>query len=260
LGHERLGFLPKSRRWRDIIGEIASSANRGIDTERVVELTANAINMRLRNLHLDLGVQEAFVFLVLLSEAGSHKAPSDRLTDEGIDLQGRLATPIALSRILATKVREAGQSQENASLALVAASHALVTFYQEHSLQREIFDNSGDPFSVWKQASDGAGFSELTRSFLSNLTAGYLKYFLDREASSVLPTVEARIRFQNQIEIHIDQITRHSDQTAKISQSFAAGWYNKNVLQDKVSRDKANAFLSIALNKIRDSLRRESPQ
>jgi hypothetical protein len=94
--------------------------------------------------------------------------------------------------------------------------------------------------------------------FFGKFTERYIKYFLDREASAQLPSIEARDRFAVSLERHIDALARHSFETTKITQSFAAGWYNKHARQSRPDRQAVAAFLSFAMGKLREELLRES--
>lgn len=257
MGHERLGLLPKSERWRDIVSDIALTATGECSTEQIVEEIAKAIDSRFRRLHLDPGVQDAFSFLLSISVAGRADSPQDVLRELGIDLHGKAATPLCLTQALSNFMRKEKGSLEFSELARIAAGQALAEFYIEKTRQPDLLGATDDPFGVWNKASDGAGFCVLARQFFSHLTTGYISYFLDREASAALPSVEARETLQGNLETHVDRVTRHSFETSKIAQSFAAGWYNKNATEVLPSREKARGFLGIAFNKIRDSLGRE---
>jgi hypothetical protein len=113
---------------------------------------------------------------------------------------------------------------------------------------------------VWKRASNGAGFCELSRLFFAKFTERYLNYFLEREASAALPTIEDRERFREQLRQHVDQISQHAFETAKITQSFAAGWYNRHARQGRPAHREVEQFLSRAFGKIREELLREGSQ
>jgi hypothetical protein len=110
---------------------------------------------------------------------------------------------------------------------------------------------------VWGRASNGAGFCELSRLFFAKFTERYLNYFLEREASAALPTIEDRQRFREQLRQHVDQVSQHAFEKAKITQSFAAGWYNRHARRGRPSRLEVERFLSIAFGKIREELLRE---
>ena len=93
--------------------------------------------------------------------------------------------------------------------------------------------------------------------FLSKYTERYLKYFLEREASIALNTVQDRQNFSDNIAEHINAISKHAFETSKITQSFAAGWYNKHAKNNLPTDGEVESFLKLAFGKIREELWRE---
>jgi len=93
--------------------------------------------------------------------------------------------------------------------------------------------------------------------FFSKYVERYLNYFLEREASQVLHTVQDRNRFKTEIEAHISDVSQHAFETAEITQSWAAGWFNKNAIEGMPSNTEVNSFLSYAFGKLRAELIRE---
>jgi hypothetical protein len=87
-----------------------------------------------------------------------------------------------------------------------------------------------------------------------------LNYFLERQASVSCPTIEQRDLLEEQIRKQVDAISKHAFETAKITQSFAAGWYNLHTKEGLPSDQEVEAFLTIAFGKIREELRREGEE
>ncbi len=56
---------------------------------------------------------------------------------------------------------------------------------------------------------------------------------------------------------HIDVTSRHAFETARITQSFAAGWFNKYANKTLPADEDINNFLRIAFGKLREELWRE---
>lgn len=56
---------------------------------------------------------------------------------------------------------------------------------------------------------------------------------------------------------HVDDVSRHAFETAKIMQSFAAGWFNKHAKEGLPTNASMRGFLRLALGKLREELRRE---
>jgi len=129
---------------------------------------------------------------------------------------------------------------------------------QRHQSQQTlIFDANRDSFLTWQKAANGSGFCELSRIFFSNFTGRYLRYFLEREASSRIQSLSDRELFSKQLDSHIQNISKHAFETAKIAQSFAAGWYNLHAKDKIPTDDKLRDFLAFAFKKLNSELLRE---
>ena len=60
---------------------------------------------------------------------------------------------------------------------------------------------------------------------------------------------------------HIDDVSHHAFETARITQSFAAGWFNRYARDGMPTADEISGFLSHSVGKLREELlREESPQ
>jgi hypothetical protein len=96
----------------------------------------------------------------------------------------------------------------------------------------------------------------VARTFFASFAERYLCHFLERHASSQLPSISAREDFARSLYKHIDEVSHHAFETAKITQSFAAGWFNKHAVESRPSDREIGGFLAIAFGKLREELRR----
>lgn len=69
---------------------------------------------------------------------------------------------------------------------------------------------------------------------------------------------EDRERLKDELQEHIQKVSRYAFETAKITESFAAGWYNKHTKESIPSKKDIRGFLWLAFEKLREELRRES--
>jgi len=249
MGHERVGKLPRTTRWRELVARTGVAQNRS-DVQRIAADTIDAVRDRLGALSREGGTLAAFGFLVEL-------ACSNRDTDgTAPDL---LSNPSALQLVSALKERvdADADSREYAELAARAASTAIIQWTREHEQRLDLFEGPASARQVWSRAHTGAGFSDLTRTFFGDLVGRYLKYFLEREVSERSSGVAQREHFVRQLSEHVDAIAKHAFETSRIAQSFAAGWYNKHAKDGTPSPQVQRAFLRYALTKLRNELARE---
>lgn len=247
MRHERLGMLPKSKRWQAIVSDVASGHVDAVQVSRIAAETLNALGKRYADLAGDESVRTAFTFLVELARDAKGPASENSLTN---------CNPLALVSKLSARARFTNRSLEVRELANRAAADAIAAWYVENSAQSDLF---GDLSATtrWRGLGTGAGFCELSRRYFSKLTERYLAYFLEREVSAALPNLSLREDFQKRLKQHIGAVSRHSFETAKITQSFAAGWFNKNVLDGAPVDAEVGRFLSYVFLKLREDLRHE---
>lgn len=260
MGHERTPALPRTTRWRKVVEEMVAYDS---DQSQVAEIAAHTIanvRDRFRRVHTDPRVLAAFQFLVAVSSASRRQHSRDELASVGIQLPSGL-NPFTVTRAAHAWVDSKEGSAEYGYLAKAAAGDAIAAWYQKNqSVQLGLFDSADDPFLVWRKAGSGSGFSELSRLFFARFTERYLNYFLEREASSAIADIDKRELFRRQLEEHVDSVSHHSFETSKITQSFAAGWFNKHARHDIPRPLEIEGFLYIAFGKIREELAREGEE
>lgn len=251
MGHIRTGVLPKSQKWNDIVQQIAGSDVSEIEVADIAQNTIQNVRSQFRHIVRDNGVIAAFQFLVHLAVASREENPQTWLLNIGIKLPAN-PTPLSFAQAVNTWVEPQRDAIEYSEIAHKAAGDAISKWYREHlPTTGSLFQSLEDPFEVWRKAANGAGFCELSRLFFAKFTQRYLSYFLDREASSALGD------FSQQLERHVDTISLHAFETAKINQSYAAGWFNK-FAKEGVPHDKEiGRFVEFALGKMRDALQQE---
>jgi len=254
MGHERVGTLPRTRKWLDVIEAIQPSSG---STEGIADLSAKTLeNVRSRflRIHHDDGVGAAFGFLITL--AATERKGGGSLTSVEIALDqspspGRLATE------LNRWVRAHRISLEYAELAQRAAADTIAAWTTKELGQINLFGSGQTAKVVWKSAANAGGFCEVARLFFAKFTERYLRYFLEREASACIQTISEREQFGERLKQHIDMVSQHAFETAKITQSFAAGWYNNHVKSGLPADSDIRDFLRLSFGKIREELLRE---
>ena len=257
MGHERLGLLPRTRKWRQIVEGVSGWSSTEEAPSAIAADTLRHVRSRFQRLGTDAGANAAFGFLVSLAGACRVRNPLEQLRKLGIRLPNQL-TALSLAGELRRCVEAEDGEPEYAAIAQGAAVDAITQWYACRSDdQRVLFDSHEDPFNVWRSAGTGAGFCELARHFFAGLTTRYLCYFLDREASACLADVEERERFQAALREHVEDVSKHAFETARITQSFAAGWFNKHIVAGPPEEETVRRFLSFALTKMREELARE---
>lgn len=256
MGHERIGLLPKSKQWRQLVADISKSSLSEYDLDSITKKTLENVRSRFLNIHKDSGVRAAFSFLISLATSESYKEPYLESSQPNIDLESNPSS-FLLSKKVYKWVSAHSDSLEYAELAQKSAIDTIASWENKQGVQRSLFTDRHDAITIWSKASTGRGFCEVARLFFSSFTNRYLKYFLEREASSSFRSIDDRDKFSENLHEHVDSISKHAFETSKITQSFAAGWFNKHTKNTPPSDHDIEKFLSLAFSKIREELWRE---
>jgi len=246
MGHERIGILPRSHNWnkiRDALLQFNSDFN---NTTQIAKITIQNVRNRFSNLINDSASTAVIDFLLELS---NHYNVGDK-KDVNINVPIN-PSPLQLLKIYESTTNIQYSSREYESIIKDSFARALVKYYNTHKPeQTNLFQVQNPRDFVWGNLTNAKGFCELSRYYYSNLTENYLKYFLDREASAIVQNISERETLSNSIYIH-------SFETARIVQSFAAGWFNKNAKNKKPSQAAIKKFTSYIATKIKAELLRE---
>jgi len=249
--------LPATPRWRVVVEDILRSQG---DPEQVPELahrTLENVRTRFSNIYRDTGVQAAFGYLVSLATASLPAATGFSSPQTG--LEGN-PSPARIAKNLSDWVKVHARSQEYAELASRAGADAIADWTKTRSAQPLLFEGGDSAPNIWAESASAEGFCQVSRSFFARFTERYLRYFLEREASAQLSSLEARERFATSLHEHIQDVSRHAFQTSKITQSFAAGWFNKHARDSRPRDSEIRGFLAVAFAKLQEEIRREGPK
>ncbi len=256
MGHERVGALPRTKRWITVVEGIAAAADVDGDVRELANATLRNVRSRLRAVPGDTGVVAAFQFLLGLALSASAGGDTESLGDLAIDLSTNPSL-LTLTSALGQHIADKRQSGEYAELARKAAVDAIVQWTDRQTRQLSFTGEHEQVIAVWRSAGDGSGFCELSRLFFAKFVERYLNYFLGRAASSQAGGTEARERLATRLQEHVDGVSRHAFETARITQSFSAGWFNRHARNGTPSVEEIAGFVAHSMGKLHEELLRE---
>jgi hypothetical protein len=252
MGHERIGFLPKTQSWKHIIDQLAQFNNDPDIVSQIADKTLENIRQRYSTMAYDDSVVKALQFLTLLSFSAKEKKQEFFLINNGINITD--FSLLTLARCAKNYIATETGSLEVNKIACDAVLETLAKFdHQNRSAQADLFNNSED--TVWSKIGNGSNFCELARGFFASFTDRYLRYFIEREAAHSIDNLNKLENFKKTL---YNQISQHSHETSKIMQSFASGWFNKYAREGMPNNDKIKSFLKLSFEKMREEFRREA--
>ena len=256
MGHVRLGRLPKTRRWQQVLKLLEFEPD---DIGGVAGATALAAERRLRELSSDPSLAYCFWLLTRISWASRSTEFAASLADLGLRTSendtalGFISRVTGLARSELVRHPESGPFSELASLAMRRALSETVG--QEG---RSLFGSSlEDLQQAFRTHSTPVRFGALAKSFFGDFLARTLRYFVDKELANTvgsgnkLRSLEASRDFSAALDLY-------ARQSARIMEDFAGDWYSKHNWESsgRISREESERFTAHALRKLRSELTR----
>jgi hypothetical protein len=257
MGHVRLGRLPTTRRWGDVVDLLRLSSAEEVGA--VALATLQASERRLQELGGDPSLTYCFWLVTRLASASRGTDFTGAVAELGIEVResdtalGFIARLTKHARAVLARHTESGPFSELASLAM---RHALSeTMGQEG---RSLFGSSvEDLCRAFRRHSTPTRLGALAKSFFGDFLARTLRFFVDKElannvgSSSRLSSIESGREFSEALDLH-------ARESARIMEAFAQDWYSKHhwESQGRISQDEAERFTAHALRKIRSQMKR----
>ncbi len=259
MGHIRLGRLPKTLRWRQVVELLDEPA---LDASAVARATTLAAERRLRDLAHDPTLVYSFWLLTRLTTAARRPNFEGELAEVGVDAKADEPILGFISRVgEAVRVEAAGHPESGhfAELASIALRRALAETVGQHG--PSLFGSSVEDLqAALRTYSGGQSFGRAARLFFGDFFARTLRSFVERELSNRTGSAPA-LRGIEDSQAFGESLDRYARESARIMESFAAGWYGKHNWESKgqISRQESQGFMAVALRKLRMELTRSEP-
>ena len=255
MGHERIGFLPKTQQWNHIVSQLSLYDGDSDSIADIANSTLECIKRSYGLMSQDESVIKAIRFLAILSFSANKENQIEFLNQNGYKVDQTLSL-FSILNSARTFIETENGSLETNKIAKDAILQTLSTYQQNNSHEQlSLFSTTND---IWRNVGTGAAFCELARSFFSAFTDRHLKYYLDRSAATSISDYRKYQSFSDVVASQSEAISHHAFETSKIMQSFAAGWYNNHVRETTPSDNEISGFLSVAFGKMKEEFRREA--
>jgi len=254
MGHIRLGTLPKTQKWNQVVNLIAG----GADVERIAAASADAAEHGLEHASQDEGLAHAFWLLTQIPQAARQPNFSERLWELGVTVSSKptlLEIIAAFTRAVDDHLRPSGKRSDLGEMAQHAASETLASL-----AGRELPSLFGPTATDVQQALAKLGtpdrFSIVARDFFSRLTSRSLGYFLSRELSKHVGP-HKRFAAINEHSDFNSALDLHCREASRIIKEFSGGWYGKTLHEEgTITALEAKKFAHVAFKKLRAELRK----
>lgn len=254
MGHIRLGQIPKSATWSQVVALLSVS---GPSAAAVAVATEHAARARLDALHDDPSLVYCFWLLSRLASAARRPEFEAALRQLGLDARGSDSIFGFVSQ-LSDRVRDETSSYTQSGPFGDLAADALTRALAETvgSEGRSFFGSSVDDLEwAMRRHATKKRFAEVAQRFFGDFLARTLRFYVDKE----LPRHVGRDGFASSADsaAFMHDLDRFARESAVIMETFAGDWFSKHDHESggAIGRDEAQRFVAHALEKIRDEIR-----
>jgi hypothetical protein len=264
MGHTRLGWIPKSRKWdtvvRVVVGErFGSSVQHSLvdDVNLIAAETLIAAEAGLAKAIDDPGLKFTFYLLTQLVLAARKDNWEESLARFGININ-KHSTLFDLNAnfqdVVDKYINDHHHVTDINEIAIKAAGEALTSI--ANKIQINLFGNNSDELKyAICELSTKKGFSYLGQKFFGSFMTRYLNFFLCRIIAA--KTGEARIKQVGDVTSFNRVLQTHCEQSSRIVYDFCGQWYSKTEFMEGINLDNSSRFFVIAIKKLQAELKQQ---
>jgi hypothetical protein len=264
MGHTRLGAVPKTRKWNELVEQIAGLnlagdvASAAADVDAIAARTLKATQRGLDKAADDPGVRYTFFLLTqvalasrtsdwqsALGDHGIHLSDDSTVFDFTAEVQDAIDRYVSQNPSGATDLSEIAQQSAGEAITSLAGSRTVSLFG----------GSSADVQNAIRSLSTKKGFGELGQRFFGRFVARFLNFYLSRVTAANLGS--PRLRHLGDVAQFNDALKVHCEQSARIVRDFCGEWYSKTEYQQGIDLENTSRFLAVALKKLRSELEQQ---
>jgi hypothetical protein len=253
MGHIRLGNLPRTRKWQQVVALIEGGAG----AAQIANATITAAEQSFQKAAEDKGLRETIWLLCQLPLAARSDVFEKSLQNVGLDVSDSpslMEVVGAFSDAIDKKLTNNGGRTDLGEMAQMAASETITQIIGSRT--QSLFGTTSDDIkNAFSKLATNKQFSIFARDFFARLTNKCLNYFVSKTVSHHVGEGR-RFRTLAQQGEFSKAIGTHSREASKIIEEFSGGWFSKTNWEKRgISRKDAAGFAHVAMKKIMAELK-----
>lgn len=253
MGHLRLGELPRTRKWQQVVGLIDGGAG----TAQVATATITAAEQGLAHAGEDKGLIETIWLLTQLPLAARADDYPTMLQRAGLEVSSSptlMELVGAFADAVDRRIGANGGRTDLGEMAQMAAVETLNRVVAERT-QSLFATTAADVQKELAGLATNKQFSVFARQFFARLTERYLDYFLSRALTLQVGDGKRFATLAQQAQFS-EALGTHCKEASKIIEEFSGGWFSKtNWEKGGISRKEAAGFAHVAMKKVAAELK-----
>jgi hypothetical protein len=251
MGHQHLGTLPGSRKWRQVVQLISG----GADVHDVAAATSAAAEQQMADASNDPAVKHAVWLLSQIPTAARMEEFASELRRLGLRVGDHPTLSEIATAMMETVDRYVARTGGRTDLGEMAQLSAVESLNAIAGRELpDLFATAERTKSALASLGTVKKFAVLARDFFSRLSRRQLSYFLSRELSqhvgvnSRFQTIREHREFETALDLHCREASR-------IIKEFSGEWFSKHTYEGGIDEAKAGRFAHVAFQKLREELR-----
>lgn len=225
MGHQRLGYLPRTRRWEQVVALLAG----GAEASQIANAAVRAAERMFARVHGDTGVVETLWLSLQLPLAARGDSFQAALRDRGLRVSDSPGLMEILSAFTSTVDARLSNNCGRSDLGEIAQLAAVETFAGLIAGRTQLLFDSG-PDLIRQAFADLATtrqISILGRHFFARLMYRCLDFFLSRTLPEQLGPGR-RFSTPAQVAAFSDALATHCGEAARIVEIFSGEWFSRH--------------------------------
>jgi hypothetical protein len=253
MGHIRLGRLPATKKWQQVVALLSEGAS----VEKIAGASAEAAETSLEHARNDPAVQQSFWLLTQIPIAA--RTPEFAKSLERLGLKVSASPSLfdvvgAFAEAVDRQSEESGGRTDLGEMAQHAAAESLTALVGSE-LPTLFGPTSADVRTAIGKLAAPDRFARLARDFFARLTQRHLDYYLSRTLSDHVGLGRSVVSADEHVTFNA-ALEQHCREASRIVEAFAGGWFSKANFEGNLTPEKARSFLFVALGKIGRELRK----
>jgi len=251
MGHLRLGSLPDTAPWRQVVQLLAE----GADVSEVVIATTEAALEGLDRAHDDDGLAYTVWLLAQTVLASRSKNFSGALATVGVhtvsepdvfDIAAGFTEAVDRHLLEGKSRTDLGEIAQLAGVETLSAQLARRSANLFETTHTEVQ-------AAARECSTQKGFADLAHNFFACFARRFLTYHLSRELSNHVGG-NGCFAEPEEHSAYLDKLDIHCREVAGVARRYAGEWYSKTNFEGGITPSKARRFANHVLKKLRDGL------
>ena len=262
MGHQRLGYIPKSQKWQTVVASVAGGGGLGRGVSRgyvadVADRTLSAAAAGLERAIGDEGLRFAFYLLTQIALAARHDDWLRQLGRLGIRLSDDASLFELTSEIqgvIDDHIESHGRRTDISEMAQQAVGEAIAELAGPNA--RTLFGSGAAELQdAIRRLSTRVGFARLGQRFFGQFVTRFLNFYLSRVTAGQVG--RANLDRIKDLSSFNDTLAVHCQQSARIVRDFCGEWYSKTEFQTGIDLENSSHFVAVAIRKLQAELAKQ---